>query len=85
VQQVGIKYYICKRSAGLGRTLQNTVYDTPQMIMPVNKASSVLQTYGKQIMNKKSNVICIEKISYVFCLLDSMVITIKNLQTVRGV
>ena len=41
-QQVGIKHYICKRSAGLGRTLQNRVCDTPQMIMPVNKASSVL-------------------------------------------
>jgi len=42
VQQIGIKLYICKRSADLGRTLQNKVRDAPQMIMPVNKASSVL-------------------------------------------
>jgi len=42
VQQVRIKYHICKRSAGLGRTLQNKVCDTPPMIMPVNKASSVI-------------------------------------------
>jgi hypothetical protein len=29
IQQVGIKYTISKRSAGLDRTLQNKVCDTP--------------------------------------------------------